>query len=1106
MSWALRRTTAPVCCFLAACWLLTGAAAQTTAAAESPVAPPESTKPTAAPEPVKRTSSVEEEQPPIYYLRDKSGNLVAVPDFSYEEFRELYDLKRQLARPQPQYSIQRVTAAGSVVGDRAELNVQFRILVTADRWVGVPLRLGEALLLDVPEYKGPGEQFVHFQGRQEGYVSWIRGQAGQVHELTLKILVPLLRNGEQSRLLVSAPYSTSAELKIKLPVVEPVVRVSKAATVVASNRANNGTELTVRGFEGDFELAWSRPADKAATSGVLEVTGEIIVRIETSSIDTEAQLLVRRHMGTLESFRVRLPPGAELAPETNVGYWVVPVEEGKAAGSQQEVEVRLAKPAADSALVRIKAYRPYPRGKPDVWCQLAGFEVVGAARHSGKICVYAPRDWQVVWGPSEGVRQTDQPPEGAPRENLAAVFEYFVQPYALAARLVQKRTRISVDPEYQVLVSADSLRLDATLKYTIRGARVGALEVGLADWEFEDVGPDSLVVPEGVHIDEHNLLRIPLVQASTGQLEVHLRARRGIAPGSSTIAVNMPQPRVQSLGPAAVAIVPADNVELTPQAEAIVGLVPEVASPLKLPPRQQAAMFYRMEAAKGTFVAGFRVHQQQIDVEVTSRVQLDQAAVRVEQQFTYRVAYEPARFVTLDVPRALLGDTSLQLLVDGKPVTVPLRYPTDQGNPLDAVRMSITLPEQHIGQFQILVRHSKAIGALSDKHSGEVTVPLIMPVDGQLGANVLVVSSPPTVRPQVLTGPWVSTDDVSVPPASPRQHRWIATQRVGAVELVCQPPTDELPLVVVEKAWVCTRLGPQSRIERAWFRFTTRGRELAIHLPTGAILESIKLNNKPVELSSNAARLWLAIPAAEQTAPVEHLLELSYHIEGRPPRGIMELELPTLGPNSPVRRMYWQLALPRNEHLIMTPAGFTGEFLWQWSGYSWGRRPVVSHLDLAAWMGVAASAEAAHTDNTYLLSISGPVDACQLVTASRAIIVLVASGGALLLGLLAIYVPASRHPVSLLMAAGGLLAVGLLYPEPALLAAQAAVLGVVLSIAAAVLDRSLARRGQAQPLPAALMIPHATPGLQPPSDVHPVLRGSTATGPALSPPSGDVKV
>ncbi len=1065
--------------------------------------------PTPPADPVKRAPSIEEEQPPIYYLKDMKGNLVAVPDFSYEEFRELYDLKRQLARPQPRYSIQRVAAVGSVTGDRAELTVVFRVLVTTDRWVGVPLRLGEGLLTDVPEYKGPGEQFVNFQGRQEGYVSWIRGQAGQIHELTLKMLVPLLRNGDQSRLLVSAPYATSAELRIKLPVTDPVVRLSKGATVVGSARTGNGAELTVRGFEGEFELAWSKAADAdnaAGAAGVLEATGEITVRIETSSLQSEAQLLVRKHRGMLESFRVRLPPGAEVSAETGTGYSVIAVGDDRSGGRQQEVEVRLSRPTTEAALVRIKTYRPYPAGKPDAWCQLAGFEVVGAARQSGKICVYAPRDWQVVWGRSEGVRQTDQPPENAPRENLAAVFEYFAQPYTLAARLVQKRTRISVDPEYQVLVNPDGLRLDATLRYTIRGARVAALEVAMADWEFEDVGPDSLLVAEAAHIDEQNLLHIPLAQASSGQMEIHVRARKAIQPGSSTITINMPQPRAQSLGPAAVAIVPADNVELTPQADAIVGLVPEVASPVKLPSRQHPALFYRMEAAKGTFVAGFRVHQQQINVEVTNRISLDQKAVRVEQQLSYRVAYEPARFVTLDIPRALLEDTSWQLLADGKPLAVPLRYPSEQGNPLDTVRVSVTLPEPRIGQFQLVVRHSKAIGALRDTLAGEVLVPLVMPVDGQLVANVLVVNSPPTVRPQVLTGPWAIAEDSSAPPATERQQRWLATQRVAGVELVCQPPDEQFYPSVVEKAWICTRLVQGARIERAWFRFTSRGQELAVHVPQGAVLETVKLDNKPVALSSNGGRLYLALPAGGATAPSEHLLELSYHVEARPQRGLMELQLPNLGPKSPVRRMYWQLTLPRNEHLIMAPPGFTGEFVWQWRGYTWGRHPAVTPLELAAWMGVSPSAEAAHTDNTYVFSISGPVSQCQLATASRAMIVLVASGGVLLLGLFAIYVPAARRPPVLLAAVVCLLGVGLLYPEPALLAAQASVIGVVLSIVAAVLDRSLARRGGNEPMPTALLIPPATPGLLPLSDVQPALRGSTNAAPTVNAPADDVKV
>jgi hypothetical protein len=74
-----------------------------------------------------------------------------------------------------------------------------------------------------------------------------------------------------------------------------------------------------------------------------------------------------------------------------------------------------------------------------------------------------------------------------------------------------------------------------------------------------------------------------------------------------------------------------------------------------------------------------------------------------------------------------------------------------------------------------------------------------------------------------------------------------------------------------------------------------------------------------------------------------------------------------------------------------------------------------------------------------------------LYTCGRSFIVLTASGAALLAGLLLIYLPVSRHPASLLTATILLLAFGLIYPEPALLAAQAAVLGLVLALVAGLL-------------------------------------------------------
>ena len=75
---------------------------------------------------------VEEIQPSIYYLKDKQGNLQAVPNFTLEDFEDLYKLKHQLGQgdPRPRYVLQQMLATGNVnAAGQAELTIQFRILV-----------------------------------------------------------------------------------------------------------------------------------------------------------------------------------------------------------------------------------------------------------------------------------------------------------------------------------------------------------------------------------------------------------------------------------------------------------------------------------------------------------------------------------------------------------------------------------------------------------------------------------------------------------------------------------------------------------------------------------------------------------------------------------------------------------------------------------------------------------------------------------------------------------------------------------------------------------------------------------------------------------------
>ena len=64
----------------------------------------------------------------------------------------------------------------------------------------------------------------------------------------------------------------------------------------------------------------------------------------------------------------------------------------------------------------------------------------------------------------------------------------------------------------------------------------------------------------------------------------------------------------------------------------------------------------------------------------------------------------------------------------------------------------------------------------------------------------------------------------------------------------------------------------------------------------------------------------------------------------------------------------------------------------------------------------------------------------------------------MILGLLLIYVPIVRHPFSLLVLSLVLLSLAMIYPEPAVMIAQASGLGLALTLMAGLLERSMARR------------------------------------------------
>ena len=294
-----------------------------------PIVGSDKDKPAAGETPEVSPRRVEESQPSIYYLKDKQGNLQAVPNFTLEDFEELYKLKHQLVQgdQRPRYSLQQMLATGTVnAAGQAELNIQFRILVREDQWTRIPLRLDQAVLRETAQYQGGGEHFLNFEGDGEGYVAWVRGAAGQQHQLTLKMLVPLTVMGQETRLRLLAPRATASELKLKVPYPKAVARVSEGATLQTPGGGNKETELTVVGLNGDFELSWHPPDAAPGKAAALEAFGNIAARLDGRGVETEATFSVRSYGEAFDRFRIRLPPDTELVPGNASGYTLTAVD------------------------------------------------------------------------------------------------------------------------------------------------------------------------------------------------------------------------------------------------------------------------------------------------------------------------------------------------------------------------------------------------------------------------------------------------------------------------------------------------------------------------------------------------------------------------------------------------------------------------------------------------------------------------------------------------------------------------------------------------------------------------------------------------------------
>ncbi|MBN1591092.1 MAG: hypothetical protein JW888_16380 [Pirellulales bacterium] len=1018
---------------------------------------------------------VEEIEPPLFYLEDANGELKPAFGFKLEEFIQAYNQIHGL-QPEarcPHYVLRKVTIAGEAKEEYARLTIHCDILLEHDGKTRVPLALDRAVLDGAPEYSGEELPMVLFERDRGGYVAWIKGKPGQQQRLTLKVLVPLNVVGDKTTLQLRIPSGTESELKLAVPVVGAVADASEGGMLTAVASADKTkTVLTVAGLRGDIELAWHKPEVCSATvPSVLEVAGKILARIDNQGIHYEATLRVHGYNKPFDSFRVRLPVDAELLPANGSAYRVTKVvDEASSTERGEIVEVELRKKTLGPVNVHLATRRVLDRSMFGQWIELTGFAVLGAVRQSGHLAVQVTDDLDVLWDPQLGVQQEEDLPDSLVQEDPVAGFRYSTQPCSLLARVAPRETRVSAEPQYVVLIDAGQIQLDATLKYTVRGKKARVLDVDLSGWQYDEVGPDNLVAVDGVVQSESGNLSIPLRQPSSGKIELKIKAHRPMAAEEKVLQLTFPQPKVATPGPAVVVLVVADNVQLTVDSKATRGLTRQQVSPvMALPKRQQTPLFYRGDLAKAVFVAQREVQPQKVAVNSTTMVFLDRQAPVLKQKFSYKIDYEPRDTLVLEVPRELADSGNLEFRIQGHEAlstVVSENAPSGESDGNGPVRIQVALPSPRIGTCDLEVRCPLSPHRLVPRSSIRRAIPLVVPLDGEVIGNRLVVTASSELQFSMLEGPWKKQTAATSPPLSVADAgqstlEYVAEGRVGQAELELRLESRRTShATIVERAMIQTWLTQHARQDRAIFRFSTHDKTLNIVFPPDTITSDVVvfLDGVPVE-TYPVGETTRRVDLPETTPGRQWLLEArAYNSNPQILRGHSTLELPRLEGNTWIRRMYWQLTLPKNDHVVNAPPGLVREFRWGWNGLFWGRDPLLKTADLESWIGVPENAELGAGDDSYLFSAFGSSGPFELTIVSRSWIVLGASGMALVFGLVLLYVPASRHPAALFILAVVLGCTGLLYPEPTLLVLQAAGLGLGLTLVAGLLERGVAKR------------------------------------------------
>jgi len=620
------------------------------------------------------------------------------------------------------------------------------------------------------------------------------------------------------------------------------------------------------------------------------------------------------------------------------------------------------------------------------------------------------------------------------------------------------------------------VRLIGILKYTANAARIRELEIQAEGWQIDRVLPADLIA-ETISLTGTSPLIIPLARNDNPiaeEFEIRIEMHREITAGDQSFRVVLPQTINVVASPATVAVYPADNIDLTLRSEEIKGLIAESEPPdLEILKNGRPPLFYVQEASEtlAVFAGDFEVRSRVVAANVSNTLRVTETTLAIEQRFELDISYEPLRQIKFDVPESTIPLDQIQFFeleyeentatnggVRERPLAVLDSTPTDD---LGIAQVTVDLLEDRLKPCSIVARYSLPIapGATGDSLPLKL-IRIAADPSITIGTSKLRLVATEEVEVELVSSEWDTLIDDLLDPSS-RDQLFQISGGVTEVEIVVRlVQTPQLGATVLEKFWLQSVLSRSMRQDRACFQLRTNSERIQVQLPAGATLVDVAVQGFKQQNAEVSASGVVTIDLDPEEAGNTYAVELWYwFVAIDVPVARLTVEPPTLVGVQHATRIYWQLVLPRDEHLLIPPSTLTPEYVWRWNSSHWGRHNNRRQADLEAIMNASRQQSPPDTSvNQYLFTSVGPILPVEFITASRGSLTLALSLIVLVAGLCLIYFSWARHPASLLMVGVLVVSLGFVFPEPTILCAQAAALGIIFVLLARLLHRNASRR------------------------------------------------